>query len=195
MRRRASWWETAAVVAVGVTLAHAADFIAVFPDTETRSRALEATGHGDWPLITTLAVIAAMAAAVGAVRSGLGARRRHRRPAPTRLSVGLTTAGWQAGAFALLEVVERLSAGRPPWSVLHEPVFWLGLLLQLPVAAAVLAVRALVEAVSARISPSPIPWDVPWPAALVAAGAPAQFWAIAPRTPVRPRAPPPAVAH
>ncbi|HVL28065.1 MAG TPA: hypothetical protein VM390_07945, partial [Acidimicrobiales bacterium] len=129
--------------AAGVVVAHAGGYVAAFPAGARRDPHLEATGHGYWPVAVAVAVVAAGVALVLAATAGAARGASARPPNPHR-RVARRLAGWQVGAFVLLEVGERAVAGVPATELLASRAFWLGLALQLPVA--VLAARLLLGA-------------------------------------------------
>lgn len=111
----------------GVVVAHAVDYVVVFPHAGERAWHLSATGHAYWPV--------AAGAAVGAGAAALllvGARSVLRLERAT-VRVGSLLAG-QAGAFVAVEVSERAVMGVSPIDLLASTEIWLGLLLQVPVA-------------------------------------------------------------
>jgi len=130
----------------GVVLAHATDYRLAYPDAVDRAHALAASGHGYWPLATSAAVLGAgLAAAAAVVRGAVGTSR------PTRFA-GL--AAFQVTLFALIEVGERLAAGRSPAALPHmlaERTFLLGVGVQLAVAAVVFAAAALLQRLGRRV--------------------------------------------
>ena len=127
----------------GVVLAHVIDYRVVYPSAAERAHAMAASGHGYWPLAVSAAMLAAGLTATAAVVRGATGRGGAR----PRL------AGFQVGLFALVEVGERLAAGRSPASVLHmlaERTFLLGIAVQVVVAAAVFVVVAALERLGRR---------------------------------------------
>ncbi len=119
--------------AAGVVVAHAAGYVIALPSAAERGPHLEATGHGYWPVAVTVAVTAAGVALLLAVGSGALWGRDGRRHASAWRSVR-SLAGWQVLAFVVMELGERTVAGAHAGGLLASPEFWLGLLLQLPVA-------------------------------------------------------------
>lgn len=128
----------------GVVVAHVVDYMVLFPHAGQRIGHLDATGHAYWPVAVSAAAGAAAVALLLA-----GARGALRLEGATVGFRGLVL--WQAGAFALMEVSERLVAGIDVSTLLHSPEIWFGLLLQLPVAWLVTRVLGAVERVAARI--------------------------------------------
>ncbi|MGH3031519.1 MAG: hypothetical protein ACRDNE_12305 [Gaiellaceae bacterium] len=169
-RLRPAWLLGLPLLAVGWLSAHALAYELV---------PVEEHGHGylaQAPLFLTLC-----AATLGVALASRIAGRRGR---------GLPR--WLAGAlplvgFAVQEHLERgLAVGAVPWGTALEPVFLLGLVLQLPFAVAALlvarALTALADAVAARPAARPrFPLRVaparPAPAELAAAPVLARGWA------------------
>lgn len=119
----------------GVVVAHTVDYVVVFPQSDQRAAALQASGHAYWP------VAVGAAAAAGTVAVLLAAGRGVRRAWPGRAaSVGATALAatrllaWQLLAFTAMEAGERAMVGLPPTVLLHSVAFGLGLALQVPVA-------------------------------------------------------------
>jgi hypothetical protein len=161
----------------GVVVAHVVDYLVVFPNGGQRADALATTGHAYWPV----AVAAALAA--GAVALMLSAARGVRRGGASRSGVrasggaGLLTFGWLLGwqvvAFVAMETGERAAAGLPPSVLLHSATFWLGLVLQVPVAWLARRLLHAVEGAACRLAtrlnrrPARRPQSTPFPGRVV----------------------------
>lgn len=136
----------------GVVLTHLGAFVMVAPDAHHRAELLAATGHGSWTLAVAVA-LASLVMAFGGV--ALRIARRDADAPPRLLGCWLRLALLQMVGFAGLEFAERALVHGAPWEVVTEPVFGLGLALQV-VAAAIAAVllvvfaRVLERIVSAR---------------------------------------------
>jgi hypothetical protein len=154
----------------GVVAAHAADYALSFPDPARRSHELAATGHGYWPVALALGVVAGLGAAVLAVRRGLGFGLDGA-AVPGRLTAR-TLAVAQVALFLVVECVERLGVGVDPRPFLHSPQLALGIVLQLAVAVAAVAVLRVVERGARTIActlgrarvpraPETAPWALP----------------------------------
>ena len=174
--------------AAGVVLAHAAGYVAVFPDGSERGPHLAATGHAYWPIAVALAVAAATVALLvtagrGALSAGPPAHRRGRDLA--------WLLAWQGTAFTVMEVGERAVSSVAPSALLSSPEFWLGLALQLPVALLSLRLLGTVERAASRLAANLRP-----PAGRRSTAKPLPPWATADpvvaavASPARPRAPP-----
>lgn len=138
----------------GVVAAHIVDYLVVFPDGRRRAEELHRTGHGYWPVVLAVGLVAAFVAA-GAT-AGRGARNGL--TAGTDRDAGEQwwerlgwLVGWQVGLFTLLEIGERVTAGEPVAALIHEPQFALGLAVQLVTAVAVMAALYVVERGSERV--------------------------------------------
>ena len=126
-------------------LAHAADYVLLYPDPRQRSRELSATGHGYWP------VAVGVAAALGAALLALVAVRGSRRRAVAMPSMG-RIAALQMGIFTTVEVVERASVGVSPLPFLHSAQLAVGLGLQVVAAAACIFLLSRVERAARRVA-------------------------------------------
>jgi hypothetical protein len=132
--------------------AHELAYGLAFSGEHARTHALAASGHGYLEHAPLLVALCLTVAAGGFVARALG------RPSGSRT---LPTAGFAAlplFGFALQEHLERLLNGAPdPWGTGLEPVFLIGLALQLPFGlAAGLLARALAAAadeVGAALAP------------------------------------------
>jgi hypothetical protein len=122
------------LLVVGWLTAHDVAYHLVWPQSEARTRALESAGHG-YLAYAPLAVAVCLSAAL--IAAGVRLAGRHARSVPPA-AAALPLLG-----FCVQELLERALAGDPAWwSAAAEPVFLLGLLLQLPLAAAALVVAA-----------------------------------------------------
>ena len=149
MRRRrvAVWLLSFPLMVVGSQVAHTLAFSLVYPNAQVRLSELLSTGHGYMnypaylPMLMGL-VGAAEFVGVGWVVAG-SVRRSLQRPVPAWAFALLPMLG-----FTLREFVERwLSGSSFPWSMVLQPTFRVGLLLQLPFAlAAYLLARLLLRA-------------------------------------------------
>jgi hypothetical protein len=116
---------------VGVVLTHALAYAVAVPDPARRAALLEATGHGQWRLISALALGALVAALCGF------AVDRATRPHGKRLSVrslyrfaAVRLVVVQVLGFVALEAAERAAVGHVS-SLAHETILPIGILLQL----------------------------------------------------------------
>lgn len=143
--RRPSPRATVLLVAgvAGVVLAHGLDYVLVLRSPAERAARLAATGHGWWPTAATAAVGAAcLAASMSTARGAAGTVFRHAAHAGTGGSAWhdvRRTALWQVSLFGAVEALERIGAHRSPAELAHGPLFPVGLLLQVVVAAVVVA--------------------------------------------------------
>jgi hypothetical protein len=101
---------TGSVAAAGIFVGHWLAYALAHPEAHARRAALS-DGHGWMALAQELVPLAAVAT-VAALMLSRAVRRHERLPARGRLARDL--AGLQAGAFAALELAERLAGA--PWS-------------------------------------------------------------------------------
>lgn len=124
---RSAWALSIPIAALGCLAAHWFAYAAAHPDPASRGRALQASGHGylmHAPLLLAGVVTVVLVALLReSVRAARGARSA---PPPAWLFAFMP-----AAAFTLQEHAERLLAGADPF-VIRQPVFLLGLALQLP---------------------------------------------------------------
>jgi hypothetical protein len=136
----------------GVALAHVAAFRTAVPHEAERQAFLLSTGHGWWPVVLAVALAALVAGLVHVV-----VRRSPPpgRSSPSRLfgHAACRLVPLQVGGFIVLEAVERVVAGSGAGQLLQEPVFVIGLVLQVAVAVAAAILLAVVtKAVRALMS-------------------------------------------
>ena len=122
------------LAAGGVAVAHVLAFLLVAPDPARRAAMLEATGHGAWPLVVSLAVGSLVAGL-----AGFAVGRTRGADVPQRSLFGgilLRLTVLQVVGFVVLEALERVA--RHPLSevpsLLAEPVVLIGLVLAAVVA-------------------------------------------------------------
>jgi hypothetical protein len=106
-------------------------YLLAVPDPHERANALARTGHGYWPI--------GVAVALGCLVAGLAGfavRRVRRRDEPGHpyASTATRLVALQGVAFVVLEVVERVVAGAAAMSVVDDPAFQLGVVIQVLVA-------------------------------------------------------------
>ncbi len=123
----------------GVVLAHLLAYLVIAPDAHHRAELLTSTGHGSWALAIAIA-LGSLVMAFGGV--ALRIARRDVGLPPRVLGSFLRLGVLQLTGFAVLELAERAFVHGAPLEVVTEPVFGLGLALQVVVAfvAAVLLV-------------------------------------------------------
>ena len=123
------------LAAGGVAVAHVLAFLLVAPDPARRAAMLEATGHGAWPLVVSLAVGGVVAGLAGfAVRRGREARTPLR---PLFGGILVRLAVLQVVGFVVLETLERLARhdAVEVLGLLSEPVVLIGVVLAAATAA------------------------------------------------------------
>lgn len=118
----------------GVVAGHMGSYIASEPEPHHRELLLEETGHGSWWVIGAALALAFLIGSIGA----FVAHRLHRGGSPgarpqlvAHLSARL--APLQVAGFVILEATERTYAGSLS-QLLHERVFWVGIIVQILVA-------------------------------------------------------------
>jgi hypothetical protein len=122
-----AWLLGLPLAVLGWLSAHAVAYDVAFPSAHERADALAASGHDYLERAPLLAAVCVVVAAGGFL---LRARGRSSRPLPAWALGLLPLVG-----FAVQEHVERaLHAGAIPWGTGLEPVFLVGLALQLPFA-------------------------------------------------------------
>ena len=169
---------------VGMVTGHLLAYAVVYPRPSHRMEHLLATGHGTLPFhaICALSCAPAVLAVVGLLRL-----RGRAAPRPTALWL----AAMQILGFALVESIER---GSSAGSLLGEPAFLLGLVLQVVIALLAAAlIRVVARAVSMLLvrpeANEKAPQRIPSPAHGAARANPFTFLVCSPR-----RAPPVPVA-
>jgi hypothetical protein len=121
-----------ASAALGVVAAHWLAYRIVSPDPHARAELLEHSGHRFFTLLAALALGGFAVAVAGSLTSRLaGVETRAR----ALCGIGARLALSQSAAWIVLEEAERLLAAHHHGSLFVEPVFWIGLGLQLLVAA------------------------------------------------------------
>lgn len=143
MRSGLTWVLTAPLLAVGVLTGHSLAYaLTVFAPHE-RAHVLEESGHAYLHHATLLvAVCFSLAAAAFVSRALAVARGRRNRPVPAPVFAVLPPV-----AFLAQEYLERLlHSGELAWATALQPAVLVGLVLQIPIALATLALaRTLAE--------------------------------------------------
>lgn len=141
----------------GFVVAHALDYVVVFPDPAQRAHVLEATGHHYLPSLAGLAWPLLGLALAGALAAGV--RGRGRRGVSARAAVALLATA-QSAFFVVAEIGERVTAHEPVTDLVRTPLLFLGLAAQVVVAALLVAVLVTVDAAGRRwspVAPAPLP--------------------------------------
>jgi hypothetical protein len=172
-RRAVVWLLTLPLAVVGSQVAHSLAYRLVESDGSDRAHQLASTGHGYLtylPLVLAVCTVIVAVALLSEVRQALSHKTRSPRPAAVTFAVVAPS------LFILQEHFERFfDDGAFPWSLAAEPVFLVGLLLQLPTAlVAYVAARLLLRVARAlglllspsrkRLLPGPStpPFSRPW---------------------------------
>lgn len=113
-----------AVTLWGVFAAHTFSYWLTHRTAGSRVRQLAETGHSYWDVATSAAVAGLAIALVASILFGWEGRRS-RRPS---MEVGFTQlAMMNVAGFVAMELVERLTSGAGPQSLMTEPAFWVGI--------------------------------------------------------------------
>jgi hypothetical protein len=147
-RRATVWLLTLPLAVVGSQVAHSLAYRVVESDRSDRAHELASTGHGYLtylPLVLAVCTVIVAVALLSEVRQALSHKARSPRPAAVTFAIAAPS------LFILQEHFERFfDDGAFPWGLGVEPVFLLGLLLQLPTAlVAYVAARLLLRAAHA----------------------------------------------
>src|SRR5215210_2655724 len=147
--RRLILWLSAVA---GVVATHTLDYTAVIGDAGERAEHLHATGHGYWTHAVALATSGAVLVVVAAAWCGARGARDPEDAGEAAIVRFLPLALAQVGLFAGMEVAERVLSGAGIAELAHGPLFAVGLLLQLVVAALAALLLGLVAAGAGRIA-------------------------------------------
>ena len=133
----------------GMALAHLASYFMAAQDQVHRSALLSETGHGSsgtFEVLAPVLVVLALATIVGGATGGRS----------IKIS-SWQVAGLQMGTFVLIEAFERATVGTSFMDLLAEPVFQVGLAIQLLIAALVTWVAEALTELVCRIARSKKP--------------------------------------
>lgn len=133
----------------GMALAHVASYFMAARDHVHRLALLTDTGHGGSGTFEVLAPVLGVLALATVVGASAGGRS-------SRIS-SWQVAGLQVGAFVLIEALERATVGTSLLELLFEPVFQVGLAIQLLIAALVTWVAQALTELVLRIARSKKP--------------------------------------
>ncbi|HTJ74218.1 MAG TPA: hypothetical protein VL337_02540 [Acidimicrobiales bacterium] len=139
----------------GVVLAHGLDYVLAVRSVAARAQILAQTGHAWWPSAVGAALASAcLAVSMATARGAAGAvsRRAVDTATGTFRRELAWMALWQGALFTGVEVVERVAAHRSPVELLHGPLFPLGLVLQVVVAALLVTGLRLAERAGSTVS-------------------------------------------
>jgi hypothetical protein len=126
----------AGVAATGMLVGHLLTYLVVRPDAHAREILLSHTGHGSFSTMLEAAILLAIAGCASLLVRVAGGRRRPGDPTAVMGFGGVVgrLALLQCGAFAAMEVVERLASGAPVSGVLAGHLLFVGLAIQVLVA-------------------------------------------------------------
>jgi hypothetical protein len=178
------------LAAGGVAAAHLLAFLVVAPDPLRREQLLEATGHGIWPLVVSLAMGAMVVGLAGFVASSRP-RQGQLRAFPVRTAGRLILL--QTFGFLALESLERLAMGKGPGALTElpfEPVVVIGLAAQVIVALAGAMLLAFLDRLFVKLAEVR---SMPRPTRALVSSRFAELFIAQPQVaagPVKPRGPP-----
>ena len=116
----------------GVLLGHWIGYVAALPEPGLRAQVLARTGHSWLHMGRQIAIVAAMLGCGWHVATTLRAKRGRR--GTSWRGLALVLVGVQVASYLAVEVTERVLAGAPVATLLHDNVLVLGLIAQVAVA-------------------------------------------------------------
>ena len=122
------------LAAVGVVGAHSLTYFMAENDGHHRTILLGETGHGSWSLLQTAALVAIPLLLLFFLKAFLGSAA-DRSPRVSYRRAALKLGALQGAGFVVVETCERLSLQADPSTILSDRLIWLGLAIQLVVAA------------------------------------------------------------
>jgi ABC-type Fe3+-siderophore transport system permease subunit len=137
-RRRIAAFALRPAALTGAVVAHMLAYLIVFPQALTRNTVLAETGHSYWTGAEALAVVCALIASSDTVtRHFRRGRRPDRAPGPWAeyRSSAIRLGALQTAIFLTQESLERLHAGVPLAGLAHDGLVFVGVAVQLAVAA------------------------------------------------------------
>ena len=161
------------IAAAGLVLGHWLAYALAAPGAAERDELLHATGHGYLAFATQVSVLAGVLGL-----AGLFLARLHQRGGGGSFARDVVQlSAVQTGAFAAMEVAERLLSGAPLDDLVHGPLLAIGLAVQLLVATAGAASLRLTDRTAAaaddlRTILPPLPTSPPMVAVPVTACTP-----------------------
>lgn len=135
--------------AAGLLLGHALSYMLALPDPYHRDVVLTRTGHGYLPAAGQTAVILILAA-VAAILARAWVNRAQGEPERFS-SIAGTLAFVQIGAFAALEILERVVAGAPLGDLVRDHLLLIGIVAQAVVSLVGAALLSTFARTSARM--------------------------------------------
>lgn len=150
---------------LGLAVGHSIAYLIAIPDAQRRASVLRNTGHAYLPLLVEIGLILAIAGAASLVMSALASRGRIREDSFMRTAVGL--GALQAGAFVVLEVVERLLTHMPLNELVSDHLLAVGVVVQLGVAVVGALVLRAMARTAARLASVFVAPRAPRPSGLI----------------------------
>ena len=120
------------LAATGVVAAHLIAYLVAVPDPHHRAAVLESTGHGNWSLISSLALGALVAGLLRFVVRSFGSDEGS--GGLSQGQIALRLASLQVFGFIALEMVERVGSGHLSFGLVVEPAILIGTILQIAIA-------------------------------------------------------------
>jgi hypothetical protein len=150
---------------LGLVAGHGIAYLIAIPNAQRRAAVLQSTGHAYLPFLVEIGLILAVAGAASLVTRAFGSRGRVREGSLVRTAAGL--GALQAGAFVVLEVVERLLTHVPLHELVSDHLLAIGVVVQLGVALiGALVLRAMART-AARLALVSVRPHTPRPSGLV----------------------------
>jgi hypothetical protein len=162
--RRTEGLPVFASAVLGLVAGHGIAYVIAIPDAHRRAAVLQNTGHGYLSLLVETGLILAVAGAASLVARAFGSRGRFREGSLARTVAGL--GGLQAGAFVVLEVVERLLTHMPLHELVGDHLLAIGVVVQLGVALIGALVLREIARTAARLALVAVPLPTPRPSGL-----------------------------
>jgi len=131
----------------GVLTGHWLTYLVVSPDVHDRAALMRDTGHAYLGLLNDTALVLALVAFASIF---LG--RLTRGEVGQKARIAAWVVGFQAAAFSVMELLERVTAGDAVRPLLHGPVLPVGIAVQVVVGLALAAIITLLLRVADRVS-------------------------------------------
>jgi len=123
------------LAATGVVAAHLIAYLVAVPDPHHRELVLEATGHGNWSIVSAVALGALVVGLLRfAVRDLGGEGHDAAARTPPFWAISLRLASLQVGGFVVLEMLERIGARESIVGLVSQPAILIGVILQIAIA-------------------------------------------------------------
>ena len=150
---------------LGLVAGHAIAYLIAIPNAQRRAAVLQSTGHAYLPVLVEIGLILAVAGVASLVTRAFGSRGRLREGSLGRTAASL--GALQAGAFVVLEVVERLLTHMPLHELVTDHLLAIGVVVQLGVGLIGAIVLRAMARTAARLALVSIAPHAPRPSGLV----------------------------